>query len=225
MQTARTTWRLNFEMEFSPRSLRSYFGAKWNATKSISRQDIRVIRTRSKNSTRRASAVRGSRQERINPDQLLLFSQEEFKHLEQELEKSAADNASEPDQPQRPDQPSEQPQDHTQDPATPEEPAKKKVGRRSVPAHWSKEILRHDLSEEERKCPCCGKTRHEMGVEASPQIEFIPSVAKIVEHQRVPYACKGLPRERCHCSQAATTDRKRFASPRALCICCLIQIR
>lgn len=29
---------------------------------------------------------------------------------------------------------------------------------------------------------------------------------------------QGLPRERCHCSQAATTDRKRVTSPRALCI-------
>ena len=122
------------------------------------------------------SAVRGSRQERINPDQLLLFSQEELKQLAQELEKNAADNASEPDQPQ----PSEQPHDQPQDPATPEESAKKKGGRRPLPAHWPKEILRHELSVEERKCPCCGKARHEMGVETSQQIEFIPSVFKIV---------------------------------------------
>lgn len=98
-------------------------------------------------------AVRGSRQERIYPDQLLLFSQEELKQLAQELEKSAADNTSEPDQPQ--------------DPATPEDPAKKNGGRRPLPAHWPKKILRHELSEEDRKCPCCGKTRHEMGVETS----------------------------------------------------------
>ena len=137
------------------------------------------------------SAVRGSRQERINPDQLLLFSQEELKQLAQELEKSDADNASEPDQPQQPDQPQDQAQDQPQDPTTPEESAKKKGGRRPLPAHWPKEILRHELSEEERKCPCCGKARHEMGVETSQQIEFIPSVFKIVEHQRVQYACKG----------------------------------
>ena len=104
-----------------------------------------------------------------------------MKQLAQELEKSAADNASEPDQPQQSDQPSEQPQD----PATPEEPAKKKGGRRPLPAHWPKEILRYELSDEERKCPCCGK----MGVETSQQIEFIPSSFKIIERQRVQYSC------------------------------------
>ena len=128
------------------------------------------------------SAVRGSRQERINPDQLLLFSQDELQQLAQELEKVADDNANQPDQEPEADQP--------QDPATPGQPTKKGTGRRPLPSNWPKEIRRHELNEEERKCPCCGKVRCEMGIETSQQIEFIPAVFKVIEHQRVQYACK-----------------------------------
>ena len=129
------------------------------------------------------STVRGSRQERINPDQLLLFSQDELQQLAQELEKSAADNASPSEQGNEPDQP--------QEPDSRDKPSKKGNGRRPLPSNWPKEILRHDLDEEERKCPCCGETRHEMGVETSQQIDYIPAVFKVIEHQRVQYACKG----------------------------------
>ena len=160
------------------------------------------------------SAVRGSRQERIDPDQLLLFSQEELKQLAQELEKSAADNASEPDQPS----------DQPQDPATPEQSAKKKGGRRPLPAHWPKEILRHELSEEERKCPCCGKTRHEMGVETSQQIEFIHSVFKIVEHQRVQYDARVAKRTLPLLPSRHNRSKKGY-QPQGFVHTCLIQIR
>jgi transposase len=128
------------------------------------------------------STVRGSRQERINPDQLLLFSQDELKQLAQELEKSAQDDADQPEQEQETDQP--------QNSASPGEPTKKGNGRRPLPSNWPKETRRYELNEEERKCPCCGETRHEMGVETSQQIEFIPATFKVIEHQRVQYACK-----------------------------------
>ena len=128
------------------------------------------------------STVRGSRQERINPDQLLLFSQDELQQLAQELEKSADDIASQLDQDKETDQP--------QDAASTEEPSKKGNGRRPLPSNWPKEIRRYELNEEESKCPCCGEARQEMGVETSQQIEFIPAVFKVIEHQRVQYACK-----------------------------------
>ena len=40
MQTALMTWRLNVEIEFLPRSLKSYFRVRWDATKFVLRQDI-----------------------------------------------------------------------------------------------------------------------------------------------------------------------------------------
>jgi transposase len=126
------------------------------------------------------STVRGSRQERINPDQLLLFSQDELRELAEELEKSDQENTD----------PTEPEADPPQDSASTGEPPKKGKGRRPLPPNLPKEIRRYELKEEERKCPCCGETRHEMGVETSQQIEFIPATFKVIEHQRVQYACK-----------------------------------
>jgi transposase len=128
------------------------------------------------------STVRGSRQERIHPDQMLLFSEDELQQLAQELDKSADDNATQPDPQQEADPP--------QNSASSAEPSRKGGGRRPLPSNWPKEIRRHELSEEERKCPCCGEVRCEMGVETSQQIEFIPAVFKVIEHHRVQYACK-----------------------------------
>ncbi len=124
------------------------------------------------NVKRLLKCVRGSRQERIHPDQLLLFSLEELKQLAEELEKP------EP----LADQPEEE-SESTND-------GKKQNGRRRLPSHLPREILRHELSEEERKCPCCGEPRAEFGVETSEQLEFIPATWKVIEHQRVKYACK-----------------------------------
>ena len=118
--------------------------------------------------------VRGSRQERIDPDQLLLFSHEELQQLANELEANQ----------QLQDQPPAEPLDEsTKD-------RKKKSGRRQLPSHLPREVRRYELSEEERKCPCCGEERAEFDVDKSEQLEFIPSTWKVIEHQRVKYACK-----------------------------------
>lgn len=122
--------------------------------------------------------VRGSRQERIDPDQLLLFSVEELQQLAKELEASAA--AAEP----------------TGDESLPESPpvtAKPRNanhnGRRRLPTDLPREVRRHELPAEERPCPCCGEQRTEFGVETSEQLEFVPASWKVIEHQRVKYAC------------------------------------
>lgn len=121
------------------------------------------------------SSIRGSRQERIHPDQLLLFSLDELDQMAHELEKEHA----------VPDEsvPSVEPEREL-------ESRRKKPGRRKLPGHWPKEVRRHELNDEQRKCPCCGELRCEMGVETSQQIEFVPAVFKVIEHQRVQYACK-----------------------------------
>jgi transposase len=119
--------------------------------------------------------IRGSRQERINPDQLLLFSVEELQQLAKELEEQSAggeDEAMEPD-------PSANPTG-----------GKKKHGRKALPQNLPREIVRHELSDDERKCPSCGETRIEIGVESSQQLEFVPAHWKVIQHDRVKYACK-----------------------------------
>lgn len=122
--------------------------------------------------------VRGSRQERVDPDQLLLFSVEELQQLAKELEQSAV----------APD-----PACDEAVAATPQEAAQPRNvnhnGRRRLPAHLPREVQRHELPAEQRPCPCCGEQRVEFGVETSEQLEFIPASWKVIEHQRVKYAC------------------------------------
>ncbi|MFN9911369.1 MAG: hypothetical protein ACK53L_02225, partial [Pirellulaceae bacterium] len=79
------------------------------------------------NIKRLLKTVRGSRQERINPNQILLFSLEELKELADELEK--------------PETPVEPP---SEEDAEPSKNGKKRSGRRRLPTHLPREVLRHE---------------------------------------------------------------------------------
>lgn len=114
--------------------------------------------------------IRGSRQERIDPDQLLLFSFQELQELADELEQTANEDP-------------QAEEDETR-------PRKRRRGRRRLPKDIQREILRHELGEQERTCPCCGELRCEIGVESSEQLEYIPARWKVIQHDRVKYACK-----------------------------------
>ncbi len=121
--------------------------------------------------------IKGSRQERINPDQLMLFSLEELQAIADELEQS--DDEVHPGD------------DGSSDSG--EDDKKRKPGRsrrKRLPKNIRREILRHELSPHERACPCCGEQRQEMGFVRSEQLEFIPAQWKAIEHQRVKYACR-----------------------------------
>ena len=143
--------------------------------------------------------VRGSRQERINPDQLLLFSEAEIQQLADELEQAK----------KNPDQADDEPNGEVSDDATAGDeptgdddkasdgkgtddrakPKRNHKGRRRLPANIVREIVRHELSEEDRKCPCCSETRTEFSVEKSEQLEYVPAHWKAIEHHRVKYCC------------------------------------
>ena len=111
--------------------------------------------------------IRGSRQERIDPDQLTLFSVEELQELADELEKQAAHEA----------------ESNDADEELPRE--SKRRGRRRLPKDMQREILRHELTDQERACPCCGELRCEIGIESSEQLEYIPARWKIIQHDLV----------------------------------------
>ncbi|XZE56514.1 IS66 family transposase [Planctomycetaceae bacterium SH139] len=116
--------------------------------------------------------VRGSQQERIDPDQLMLFSIDELKELADELRAEAEDGSTEEEEP----------------------PGKKRKrrghGRRNLSDIEPTQVLRHELPEEERKCQCCGETCTEFAVESSKQIEIIPARVEVIQHDRVKYACQ-----------------------------------
>jgi transposase len=125
------------------------------------------------------STVRGSRQERINPNQLLLFTPEELQQLMEELESPTGDEATAEGSAL---------EEQVAPSQTPSDPKRPK--RRPLPDNLPKEVRRIEIPESARKCPCCGETRCEMGVETSQQLEFIPATFKVIEFQRVKYACK-----------------------------------
>ncbi len=147
--------------------------------------------------------VRGSRQERINPDQLLLFSEAEIQQLADELEQ-AKQNPDRADDEPNGDISDDQPgtdattsDDVTDDGEASDgkgagnkaNPKRNHKGRRRLPASITREIVRHELSEEDRKCPCCSELRTEFSVEKSEQLEYVPPHWKAIEHHRIKYCC------------------------------------
>lgn len=62
-------------------------------------------------------------------------------------------------------------------------------GRRRLPADLERQQIIHDLPEDEKPCPCCGKMRHVIGRETSEQLDYVPARVKVLEHVRLKYAC------------------------------------
>ena len=113
--------------------------------------------------------IRGSRQERIDPDQLLLFSLEELREIASQLEQRSDELIEDESKRRRRKSPG-------------------RVGK--LPDHLEREIIRHELSEAERACPGCGELRDEIGLERSEQLELVPARLKVLQHDRVKYACR-----------------------------------
>jgi transposase len=116
--------------------------------------------------------IKGSRQERIDPDQLTLFSLEELEEIASQLRQGIDDG-------------------HEDLIDNDLGKGKRRRGRKGkLPSDLPREIVRHELSEEGKSCPCCGEVRHEIGVESSEQLELVPAQLKIIQHDRVKYACR-----------------------------------
>ncbi|MGI9473329.1 MAG: IS66 family transposase zinc-finger binding domain-containing protein [Rubripirellula sp.] len=141
--------------------------------------------------------IRGSRQERIDPDQLLLFSLKELQEIAEQLEQRPAEGDLIDDTPRR---------------------RRKSRGRRGkLPAHLPRELIRHELSASERACPGCGVLRQEIGVESSEQLELIPARLKVLQHDRVKYACRACVRSTLPSPTSRHNQSKR-ACPLPACV-------
>ena len=64
-----------------------------------------------------------------------------------------------------------------------------KRGRRPLDPALPREIVRHELPESERRCPHDGATLVDIGVETSEQLDIVPQQVRVIQHQRVKYAC------------------------------------
>jgi len=128
----------------------------------------------------------GPQKERIDPDQLTLFTAEELAEVVQQLQQGVADSVSTDDG-----GPDDQPAtEESSADASPKKPRSKGHGRRPIPAHLPREVIVHELSDADRMCPCCGRPRTEIGRDVSEQLEFIPAQLKVLHHERVRYACQ-----------------------------------
>jgi transposase len=64
-----------------------------------------------------------------------------------------------------------------------------KRGRKPLDPALPREIVRHELPAEERVCPHDGAALVEIGAEISEQLDIVPQQVRVIQHQRVKYAC------------------------------------
>lgn len=64
-----------------------------------------------------------------------------------------------------------------------------KRGRKPLDPGLPREVVRHELPESERFCSHDGHALVEIGVETSDQLDVIPEQVRVIQHQRVKYAC------------------------------------
>lgn len=66
---------------------------------------------------------------------------------------------------------------------------KKHPVRRALPKYLPREMVLHNISEEEKKCHC-GEHLVRIGEEISEQLKYIPAKISVIQHVRPKYACK-----------------------------------
>ena len=72
---------------------------------------------------------------------------------------------------------------------------RKKRGRKPLPVHIDREEIIHDLTEEDKACPCCGKERPVIGEVTSEELDIIPPKMIVNKHIRKKYGpctCKAF---------------------------------
>jgi transposase len=68
-------------------------------------------------------------------------------------------------------------------------PSPKPRGRKPLPAELPRIWIEHDLSDEDKVCPC-GCQRTVIGEETSEQLDIIPAKVQVLVHVRKKYACR-----------------------------------
>jgi transposase len=83
---------------------------------------------------------------------------------------------------------------------------KVRKGRRNLAEFDKLPLIRkeHDLSDDQKPCPCCNQPRVKIGQETSWQIEYVPGHFERIEHVRFKYACS-------HCERNAENPRIELA--------------
>lgn len=68
---------------------------------------------------------------------------------------------------------------------------KKTAGRRIDTSNLPREVITHDLSEDQKHCSSCGKELEKFGEDRSEQLDYIPAQIKVIEHivPKYKYSC------------------------------------
>lgn len=72
---------------------------------------------------------------------------------------------------------------------------RRKRGRKPIPNDLPREEVIHDLPEEEKRCPCCGKGRPAIGTEESEELDIVPAKITVLHHVKKKYGpcgCDGF---------------------------------
>jgi transposase len=84
---------------------------------------------------------------------------------------------------------------------------KQRAKRKPLPEDLPREVVIHDISDEDKQCDCCGHQLALMGQDSSDKLKFIPAQISVIEHVRLKYSCK-------HCeTQGTKANIKQAAVP------------
>jgi transposase len=70
-----------------------------------------------------------------------------------------------------------------------------KPKRKPLPKDLPREVVVHDIADEEKVCDCCGSDLHQIGEDKSEKLEFIPAKVKVIEHVRPKYGCRACEKD------------------------------
>jgi transposase len=84
----------------------------------------------------------------------------------------------------------EDPAPATEKPEPPRPTGKKGHGRRVIPPEIPRQVILHDLPEDEKQCGRCGKRMHPFDWEVSEQLEVEPARIFVLSHVRPKYGCQ-----------------------------------
>lgn len=125
--------------------------------------------------------------EKISPDQLGLFNEAEELVGEEESENSKTTTVKSHERKARP--------------------------RVSIPEHYPREEIVHDISETEKVCPKDGTDLKVIGSEVHEQLDIIPAKIKVIRHVRLKYACPCCDQHIITAQKPKQPIEKSIASP------------
>ena len=96
-----------------------------------------------------------------------------------------------------------------------------KPTRSPLPKDLPREVVVHDINDEDKVCGCCGDELHNIGEDKSEKLEFVPVKVKVIEHVRPKYGCRTCEKNgiRNHIKQAPVPQSiipKGYATPSLL---------